>query len=97
MEERKLVLIDPEIKGEPLYLDFMDNIHISCQDLIVCEIPLNIAYKFLERQVGTYFEEHIVVYGEVEKYLLELEKKKKTEEKVWNCIERTEKVFKEMK
>lgn len=97
MEKEKIVLINPQLEKEPLYLDFKNNIHSSYLDLIVCEIPLDIAYIFLEQQDDIYFEEHIKVNGEVKKYLLNLKKDIEKEEKMWDCIERTEDVFRRMK
>lgn len=96
MNEKKIVLIDPESKYDPLYLDFKDNIHISCEDLIVCEIPLEMAYLFLERQYGSYFSEHILVDGEVKQYLLEKKNDDEYEKRMWKQINETEKAIKEM-
>lgn len=76
MKHKKLVLIDPQCDREPLYLEFKDEVHISYYDLIVCEIPLDIAFAFLERQDTSYFEQHIVVNGQVAKYLSDLKKNK---------------------
>ena len=78
MNHKKIVLIDPETKNEPLYLEFKDEVFISYEDLIVCEVPLGMAYAFLDRQSGSYFEDHIVVDGQVKKYLLDLKEKKES-------------------
>ena len=76
MKKRKIVLIDPESSLDPLYLEFKEDIHQSYEDLIVCEIPLDIAYAFLERQDSSYFDDHIHVPPDVAKYLEDLREEK---------------------
>ena len=81
MKERKIVLIDTELSSDPLYLEFKEDIHQSYEDFIVCEIPLDIAYAFLERQDGSYFDDHIHVPPDVAKYLKDLREEKNKEKK----------------
>lgn len=96
MKEKKIVLIDPASEYDPLYLDFKDNIHISYEDLIVCEIPLEMAYAFLERQYGSYFSDHILVDGEVKEYLLNKKENDDYEKRMWEQVNKTEEFIKEM-
>ncbi|MGN1327612.1 MAG: hypothetical protein ACI4VQ_06040 [Clostridia bacterium] len=96
MKERKIVLIDPESSFDPLYLEFKEDIHQSYEDLIVCEIPLDIAYAFLERQDGSYFDDHIHVPPDVAKYLEDLREEKETEKRMWKSVHEVEEVMNEM-
>lgn len=96
MRERKIVLLDPANKYDALYLDFKDNIHVSYEDMIVCEIPLEMAYAFLERQCGSSFDSHILVDGEVKQYLLDKRRNDDYERRMWEQVNETEKVVREM-
>lgn len=92
MLERDLVLYNPENKNEPLFIEFKDNIFVSNEDQIVCDITLNQAYKMMEHSYGTYFEDNIYIPEDVKIYLNNL----KEDKKIWKQVEETEKTIQEL-
>lgn len=92
MLERDLVLYNPENKNEPLFIEFKDNIFVSNEDQIVCDITLNQAYKMMEHSYGTYFEDNIYIPEDVKIYLNNL----KEDKKIWKQVEETEKMIQEL-
>lgn len=92
MLERDLVLYNPENENEPLLIEFKDNVFISNEDQIVCDITLDQAYKMMEHSYGTYFEDNIYIPEDVKKYLNDL----KEDKAIWKQIEETEKAVREL-
>lgn len=81
MLERKLVLIDTENFREPLFLEFEDEVPINNKDLIVCNIPLELAHKLAEHSEGSvYFEENIYISNEIKDYLENIKRKENKNE-----------------
>lgn len=93
MKDRTIVLVDPELDRDPLYLDFEESIPVGNRDEIVCEISISQAQKMLERKnLGGSFEDHIDVCREVVDYLEDL----KEEERIWEQVVKTEEVVQKM-
>ena len=93
MKDRTIVLVDPELGRDSLFLDFDENIPVGNRDEIVCEISINQAQKILERKMlGGTFEDHIDVCREVIDYLEDL----KEEERIWEQVAKTEDAIREM-
>ena len=90
MKEKTLVLVNPEVFGEPLYLEFKDDVPISNKDEIVCIITLEQAYQMLEHTYTPYFEENIFIPIEIQKYLKDLKEYNEEENMIWEQIRRTE-------
>ena len=92
MLERDLVLYNPQNIGEPLLIEFKDNVFVGNEDQIVCDITLNQAYKMMEHSYGTYFEDNIYIPEDVKIYLNNLEEDKK----IWKQVEETEKTIQKL-
>ena len=92
MLERDLVLYNPQNIGEPLFIEFKDNVFVGNEDQIVCDITLNQAYKMMEHSYGTYFEDNIYIPEDVKIYLNNL----KEDKKIWKQVEETEKTIQEL-
>ena len=92
MFEKDLVLYNPQIEGEPLILEFEENVFIGNKDQIICQITLEQAYQMLEHSYGEYFENNIYIPRDVERYLKEL----KEEKEIWEQVNRTEKAVQEI-
>lgn len=80
MLKRDLVLYDPEIQGEPLYIEFKDDILVGNKDQIICDITLEQAYKILEHSCEGYFEDNIYIPEDVKQYLKKIKENKKNME-----------------
>lgn len=99
MKKEKLVLYDMQNEREPLYIEFRKNVLINNEDQIVCEITIDQALAMLAHIYGSYFDEHIYIPTDVEKYLLDYDKnrKEKEEEKmIWKQVNETEKAVQEI-
>lgn len=96
MLERDLVLYNPQNIGEPLLIEFKDNVFVGNEDQIVCDITLEQAYKMLEHSYGEYFEDNIYIPSDVERYLNELKEDKAREKAMWEQIGATEIAAQEM-
>lgn len=76
MAKEKILLINPEIDKEPLFLEFESEIPIGNRDEIVCEISLEQAYNMMEHaEAGTYFEDNIHIPLRVREFILKNRKK----------------------
>lgn len=99
MELKNFVLYDMQIKDEPLFVEFKDNVLDSNKDQIICDITIEQALKILDYSFEKYIENHIYIPTDVERYLKEFKKEKKQQEQereMWKQIEKTEKVVQEL-
>lgn len=99
MKKKKLVLYDMQNEREPLYIEFKENVLINNEDQVVCEITIDQALAMLAHMYGSYFDEHIYIPSDVEKYLLDYTKDKEEKEKeemIWKQVNATEEVVQEI-
>lgn len=92
MVEKTLVLVNPEVYGEPLYVEFDEEIHVSNRDQIVCEVTTEQVQKMIEHSEGCYFEDNIVIPSRIKDYLKDLEE----ERQIWEQVNKTEEVIREI-
>ena len=93
MFEKDLVLYNPQMVGEPLFIEFKKNVFVGNKDQIICEITLEQAYKILEHSYGEYLEDKIYIPADVIQYL---ERSKEEERVMWEQINKTEETVKEI-
>lgn len=91
--EKDLVLYNPQMVGEPLFIEFKKNVFVGNKDQIICEITLEQAYKILEHSYGEYLEDKIYIPADVIQYL---ERSKEEERAMWEQINKTEETVKEI-
>ncbi len=99
MKKKKLVLYDMQNEREPLYIEFKENVLVNNEDQVVCEVTIDQALAMLAHMYGSYFDEHIYIPADVEKYLLDYTKdkeQKEEEEMIWKQVNATEEVVQEI-
>lgn len=99
MKKKKLVLYDMQNERESLYIEFKENVLVNNEDQVVCEVTIDQALAMLAHMYGSYFDEHIYIPTDVEKYLLDYTKdkeQKEEEEMIWKQVNATEEVVQEI-
>ena len=91
--EKDLVLYNPQMVGEPLFIEFKKNVFVGNKDQIICEITLEQAYKILEHSYWEYLEDKIYIPADVIQYI---ERSKEEERAMWEQINKTEETVKEI-
>ena len=74
------MLYDPQTNGEPLLIEFKDNVFVGNEDQIICEITNEQAIKILDASIGSCIEDNIRIPADVESYILNLKKERKVKE-----------------